>query len=126
MRYVKLQYLSQDPKENNDANEPTTIEPSNGAALQASDDEDNDQDEDLDEEDDDLEEADEWKGRDDPQQMSVEGQQISNSDPSSPPPAKKSRSELARFYEAAVTGRTLRSTAPGQAGQGNKFDSIQD
>ena len=58
--------------------------------------------------------------------MSVEGQQISNSDPSSPPPAKKSRSELARFYEAAVTGRTLRSTAPGQAGQGNECETTNE
>ena len=60
--------------------------------------------------------------RDDQEQMSTDGQQISNSDPSSPPPAKKSRqSELARFYEAAVKGRTLRSTAPGQIGQGKVF-----
>ena len=58
--------------------------------------------------------------RDDQEQMSTDGQQIS--DPSSPPPAKKSRtSELARFYEAAVKGRTLRSTAPGQIGQGKVF-----
>merc|ERR1719219_29911 len=28
----------------------------------------------------------------------------------SPPPAKKSKSELARFYEAAIEGRSLRST----------------
>ena len=92
--------------------------------MQASDDEDNDQDEDLDEEDDDLEEADDEddvkdSGRDGQQQLNIDGHHISNSDPSSPPPAKKSRSELARFYEAAVKGRTLRSTAPGQIGQGN-------
>ena len=92
--------------------------------MQASDDDDNDQDEDLDEEDDDLEEADDEddvkdSGRDGQQQLNIDGHHISNSDPSSPPPAKKSRSELARFYEAAVKGRTLRSTAPGQIGQGN-------
>merc|ERR1719500_368375 len=31
--------------------------------------------------------------------------------PGSPPPAKKSRSELAKFYEATVEGRSLRSSA---------------
>jgi len=113
--------------ENSESNALDNPESSNGVALQVSDDEDNDQDEELDEEDDDLDDADDDEDsnlthkravRDDQEQMSTDGQQISNSDPSSPPPAKKSRqSELARFYEAAVKGRTLRSTAPGQIGQ---------
>ena len=101
---------------------------SNGAIQQQSDDEDNDQEEeDLDEEDDDIEEYDDEEEnsasnksiiRPGVQQLHSRVRQNSTSDPSSPPPAKKGRSELARFYEAAVKGRTLRSTVPGSIGQG--------
>ena len=102
---------------------------SNGAIQQQSDDEDNDQEEeDLDEEDDDIEEYDDEEEnsasnksiiRPGVQQLHSRVRQNSASDPSSPPPAKKGRSELARFYEAAVKGRTLRSTVPGSIGQGS-------
>ena len=110
--------------------EDTGIGSSNGVIQQLSDDDDdNDQDEeDLEEEDDDdVEEDDDEEdispsnkssGRCGIQQLHGHIRQNSTSDPSSPPPVKKSRSELARFYEAAVKGRTLRSTAPGGIGQG--------
>ena len=114
--------------------EDTGIGSSNGVIQQLSDDDDNDQDEeDLEEEDDDDVELDDDDEDNSPsnkssnrhgiQQHHGHLRQNSTSDPSSPPPAKKSRSELARFYEAAVKGRTLRSTAPGGIGQGRIFIS---
>ena len=102
------------------------VEISNENIPPVSDDEENDQDEeDLEEDEDDLEEADDERDnsvlnemgvRQGSQMLRLDGQQT---EASSPPPAKKGRSELARFYEAAVKGRTLRSTAPGQLGPGN-------
>ena len=102
------------------------VETSNENIPPVSDDEENDQDEeDLEEDEDDLEEADDERDnsvlnemgvRQGSQMLRLDGQQT---EASSPPPAKKGRSELARFYEAAVKGRTLRSTAPGQLGPGN-------
>ena len=89
------------------------------------DDDDNDQEEeDLDEDDEDEEDEDyEENSSNRPEdghgiQLQSRVRQNSTSDPSSPP-AKKNRSELARFYEAAVKGRSLRSSAPGGIGQGN-------
>ena len=103
---------------------------SNGVIQQQSDDDDNDQDEDdLDEEDEDVDDDDDEEdnsplnksgSRHGVQQLHGHIRQNSTSEPSSPPP-KKSRSELARFYEAAVKGRTLRSTAPGSIGQGRLY-----
>ena len=102
------------------------VQISNQNIPPVSDDEENDQDEeDLEEDEDDLEEADDERDnsvlnemgvRQGSQMLRLDGQQT---EASSPPPAKKGRSELARFYEAAVKGRTLRSTAPGQLGPGN-------
>ena len=42
---------------------------------------------------------------------------------SSPPPPKKGRSELAKFYEAAVEGRSLRSSAAGLPGEEEEEES---
>lgn len=41
---------------------------------------------------------------------------------SNTPPPKKSRSELAKFYEATVEGRSLRSSVPGGGGPGEEED----
>ena len=113
----------------NDKEEHGDLESSSGVNQPPSDDDDDD---DNDQDEEDLDENDD--GEDDDEENSalnklgsmhgihhLHARQNSTSDPSSPPPAKRNRSELARFYEAAVKGRSLRSSAPGGIGQGNSY-----